>query len=119
MAEFIVSGSYDGHIRTMRAEYRRRREQLVEAIAQSSPETTVWRDACGFARDARARQRRRERVLSPTRVAPARRQGLDFIAIPKGRRARRIRGRVRGDCAERMVGRAGRVDIASALTHPV
>lgn len=41
MAEFIVSGSYDRHIRTMRAQYRRRREQLVAAVAQSSPTTTV------------------------------------------------------------------------------
>ncbi|MBB5166066.1 GntR family transcriptional regulator/MocR family aminotransferase [Mycobacterium sp. AZCC_0083] len=41
MAEFITSGSYDRHIRTMRAEYRRRREQLVAAVARSSPKTTV------------------------------------------------------------------------------
>jgi GntR family transcriptional regulator/MocR family aminotransferase len=41
MAEFITSGSYDRHIRTMRAEYRRRREQLVAAVARSSPTTTV------------------------------------------------------------------------------
>jgi GntR family transcriptional regulator/MocR family aminotransferase len=45
MAEFLVSGSYDGHIRTMRAQYRRRREQLVAAVAQSSPSSTV----CGLA----------------------------------------------------------------------
>lgn len=41
MAEFIMSGSYDRHIRTMRAQYRRRREQLVAAVARSSPQTTV------------------------------------------------------------------------------
>lgn len=41
MAEFIGSGSYDRHIRTMRAEYRRRREELAAAVARSSPETTV------------------------------------------------------------------------------
>src|ERR1700733_9904046 len=41
MAEFIVSGSYDKHIRTMRAQYHRRREQLVAAVARSSPQTTV------------------------------------------------------------------------------
>lgn len=41
MAEFIMSGSYDRHIRTMRAQYRRRREQLVAAVARSSPKTTV------------------------------------------------------------------------------
>ena len=41
MAEFIESGSYDRHIRTMRAQYRRRREQLVTALARSSPKTIV------------------------------------------------------------------------------
>ncbi len=41
MAEFISSGSYDRHIRTMRAQYRRRREQLVAAVSSSSPKTTV------------------------------------------------------------------------------
>jgi GntR family transcriptional regulator/MocR family aminotransferase len=41
MAEFIRSGSYDRHIRTMRAEYRRRRQQLVAPITASSPTTTV------------------------------------------------------------------------------
>jgi GntR family transcriptional regulator/MocR family aminotransferase len=41
MAEFIESGSYDRHIRTMRAQYRRRREQLVAAVAASSPTTAV------------------------------------------------------------------------------
>ncbi|BBX33256.1 GntR family transcriptional regulator [Mycolicibacterium mageritense DSM 44476 = CIP 104973] len=41
MAEFIVSGSYDRHIRTMRVQYRRRREELVNAVARSSPTSTV------------------------------------------------------------------------------
>lgn len=41
MAEFIVSGSYDRHIRTMRAQYLRRREQLVTAVARSSRKSTV------------------------------------------------------------------------------
>jgi GntR family transcriptional regulator / MocR family aminotransferase len=33
MAEFIGSGQYDRHIRRMRARYRRRRDALVEALA--------------------------------------------------------------------------------------
>lgn len=41
MAEFVESGSYDRHIRTMRAEYRRRREQLVAAVAESGSRTIV------------------------------------------------------------------------------
>jgi GntR family transcriptional regulator/MocR family aminotransferase len=41
MAEFIVSGSHDRHVRTMRTQYRRRREQLVAAVERSSPKSTV------------------------------------------------------------------------------
>jgi GntR family transcriptional regulator/MocR family aminotransferase len=41
MAEFIESGSYDRHIRTMRVEYRRRREQFVAAVARSAPKIAV------------------------------------------------------------------------------
>jgi GntR family transcriptional regulator/MocR family aminotransferase len=48
MAEFIASGSYDRHIRTMRVEYRRRREQLVAAVARSSPKSTVAGMAAGL-----------------------------------------------------------------------
>ena len=48
MAEFIVSGSYDRHIRTMRAEYLRRREQLVAAVARSSPKSAVAGMAAGL-----------------------------------------------------------------------
>jgi GntR family transcriptional regulator/MocR family aminotransferase len=48
MAEFIVSGSYDRHIRTMRAQYRRRREQLIAGVARSAPKTTVAGMAAGL-----------------------------------------------------------------------
>ncbi|MCW0214865.1 MAG: PLP-dependent aminotransferase family protein [Pseudonocardia sp.] len=37
LAELITSGVYDRHVRTMRARYRRRRDQLVEALARDSP----------------------------------------------------------------------------------
>ena len=33
MADFITSGQYDRHIRRMRLRYRRRRDALVEALA--------------------------------------------------------------------------------------
>jgi GntR family transcriptional regulator/MocR family aminotransferase len=41
MAEFIVSGAYDRHIRAMRAQYRNRREQLAMAVIRASPKSTV------------------------------------------------------------------------------
>jgi len=66
MAEFIVSGAYDRHVRTMRAKYRRRREELVAAIARSSPNTIlpgmaaglhVMLELAGGDESARSRQR--------------------------------------------------------------
>jgi GntR family transcriptional regulator/MocR family aminotransferase len=41
MADFIESGAYDRHIRTMRSRYRRRREQLVEAVVRHSPTSCI------------------------------------------------------------------------------
>ncbi|WP_033294227.1 PLP-dependent aminotransferase family protein [Amycolatopsis jejuensis] len=41
MATFITSGAYDRHIRAMRLHYRRRRDQLVAALAEHAPNTRV------------------------------------------------------------------------------
>ncbi|WP_344861028.1 PLP-dependent aminotransferase family protein [Amycolatopsis ultiminotia] len=41
MAAFISSGAYDRHIRAMRLRYRRRRDQLVAALAEHSPSARV------------------------------------------------------------------------------
>ena len=41
MADFIESGAYDRHIRTMRSRYRRRREQLVEAVERHTPTSSI------------------------------------------------------------------------------
>ena len=117
MAEFIVSGSYDRHIRTMRAEYRRRREQLVAAVARASPTTTVTGmpaglhvmlelaggDASALARSARVATTRRRgpRPVSPSRDPP---------------RTRRFGDRVRIACAKRVVGGLGRLDRTAAVT---
>jgi GntR family transcriptional regulator/MocR family aminotransferase len=37
LAEFITSGAYDRHVRSMRLRYRRRRDQLIAALAQRAP----------------------------------------------------------------------------------
>ncbi|MEE1671540.1 PLP-dependent aminotransferase family protein [Streptomyces sp. WAC07094] len=37
LAEFITSGAYDRHVRSMRQRYRRRRDQLVAALAERAP----------------------------------------------------------------------------------
>ncbi|MFD5427331.1 PLP-dependent aminotransferase family protein, partial [Streptomyces sp. NPDC127084] len=48
LAEFLVSGAYDRHVRAMRLRYRRRRDQLVEALAERAPEVTVSGIAAGM-----------------------------------------------------------------------
>ncbi|MEV4949099.1 PLP-dependent aminotransferase family protein [Streptomyces sp. NPDC053755] len=47
-AEFLGSGAYDRHVRAMRLRYRRRRDQLVEAVAAHSPVTRVSGIAAGL-----------------------------------------------------------------------
>ncbi|MFF5281695.1 PLP-dependent aminotransferase family protein [Streptomyces sp. NPDC013171] len=47
-AEFLRSGAYDRHVRAMRLRYRRRRDQLVAAVAEHSPETRVSGIAAGL-----------------------------------------------------------------------
>ncbi|MFJ9854600.1 PLP-dependent aminotransferase family protein [Streptomyces sp. NPDC101150] len=48
LADFITAGSYDRHIRRMRQRYRRRRDQLLEAITGHAPHLTVTGIAAGL-----------------------------------------------------------------------
>ncbi|WP_328319202.1 MocR-like pyridoxine biosynthesis transcription factor PdxR [Streptomyces sp. NBC_00388] len=48
LAEFIASGAYDRHVRSMRLRYRRRRDQLVEALAERAPDIRVSGIAAGL-----------------------------------------------------------------------
>ncbi|KRD14159.1 GntR family transcriptional regulator [Mycobacterium sp. Root265] len=48
LAEFIDSGSYDRHLRSMRLRYRRRRDQLVAALAERAPGIQVTGIAAGL-----------------------------------------------------------------------
>lgn len=48
LAEFIASGAYDRHVRAMRLRYRRRRDQLVAALAQRAPGIRVTGMAAGL-----------------------------------------------------------------------
>ncbi|GAA2817431.1 PLP-dependent aminotransferase family protein [Nonomuraea rubra] len=41
LAHFLRTGGYDKHLRRMRREYRRRRDALVEALAEQLPEVRV------------------------------------------------------------------------------
>ncbi|MFF7212913.1 PLP-dependent aminotransferase family protein [Streptomyces sp. NPDC008238] len=48
LAEFIVSGAYDRHVRSMRQRYRRRRDQLVAALAERAPGVRATGMAAGL-----------------------------------------------------------------------
>ncbi|MFF3843805.1 PLP-dependent aminotransferase family protein [Streptomyces sp. NPDC002328] len=48
LADFIVSGAYDRHVRRMRQRYRRRRDRLVEALAEHAPHVRVTGVAAGL-----------------------------------------------------------------------
>ncbi|MFI9047786.1 PLP-dependent aminotransferase family protein [Streptomyces sp. NPDC053427] len=48
LAEFLASGAYDRHLRGMRLRYRRRRDQLVAALAERAPHVHVSGIAAGL-----------------------------------------------------------------------
>jgi GntR family transcriptional regulator/MocR family aminotransferase len=48
LADFITSGTFDRHIRSRRQKYRRRRDQLIAALAQSAPRVRVRGMAAGL-----------------------------------------------------------------------
>ncbi|MEU1405150.1 PLP-dependent aminotransferase family protein [Streptomyces sp. NPDC005728] len=48
LADFLVSGSYDRHVRRMRQRYRRRRDRLVAALAAHAPHVEVTGIAAGL-----------------------------------------------------------------------
>lgn len=48
LADFIVSGAYDRHVRKMRQRHRRRRDQLVSALAERAPQVRVTGIAAGL-----------------------------------------------------------------------
>ncbi|MER7984103.1 PLP-dependent aminotransferase family protein [Streptomyces noursei] len=48
LAEFLASGAYDRHLRGMRLRYRRRRDQLVAALAEAAPHVHVSGIAAGL-----------------------------------------------------------------------
>ncbi|GLW16410.1 GntR family transcriptional regulator [Streptomyces sp. NBRC 13847] len=48
LADFLASGAYDRHLRGMRLRYRRRRDQLVAALAERAPHVRVSGIAAGL-----------------------------------------------------------------------
>lgn len=48
LAEFLTSGAYDRHVRAARLRYRRRRDALVQALADRAPDVRVTGIAAGL-----------------------------------------------------------------------
>ena len=48
LADFVVSGAYDRHVRRMRQRYRGRRDRLVAALAAHAPHIEVTGIAAGL-----------------------------------------------------------------------
>jgi GntR family transcriptional regulator/MocR family aminotransferase len=48
MADLIETGAYDRHVRAMRARYRRRRDQLIEAVATAAPDARITGMSAGL-----------------------------------------------------------------------
>ncbi|WP_129307267.1 PLP-dependent aminotransferase family protein [Streptomyces sp. L2] len=48
LAEFLTSGAYDRHVRASRLRYRRRRDALTAAVADTAPSVTVTGIAAGL-----------------------------------------------------------------------
>ncbi|GAA2233626.1 PLP-dependent aminotransferase family protein [Streptomyces amakusaensis] len=48
LADFIASGAYDRHVRRMRQRHRRRRDRLVEVLAERAPQVRVGGVAAGL-----------------------------------------------------------------------
>jgi GntR family transcriptional regulator/MocR family aminotransferase len=47
-AEFVTSGAFDRHVRGRRQNYRRRRDELIEALARNAPHVRVTGMAAGL-----------------------------------------------------------------------
>ncbi|MPY58157.1 MocR-like pyridoxine biosynthesis transcription factor PdxR [Streptomyces spongiae] len=48
LAEFLTSGAYDRHVRSVRLRYRRRRDDLVDAVREHAPDVRVTGIAAGL-----------------------------------------------------------------------
>jgi GntR family transcriptional regulator/MocR family aminotransferase len=65
LAEFIVTGEFDRHLRRMRSQYRARRDALLDALATELPEASVEGIAAGLHATIRLPDRYDEKALRP------------------------------------------------------
>jgi GntR family transcriptional regulator/MocR family aminotransferase len=76
-ADFLARGELDRHLRRMRGRYRRRRDLLVAAVADSLPEATVRGIAAGLHATVELTGDDDERAI----LRQARRRGIDLTTM--------------------------------------
>jgi GntR family transcriptional regulator / MocR family aminotransferase len=76
-ADFLARGELDRHLRRMRAHYRRRRDLLIEALAEALPEATVRGIAAGLHATVQLPDGYHEQAI----LRQARRRGIDLTTM--------------------------------------
>ncbi|MFH0251939.1 PLP-dependent aminotransferase family protein, partial [Streptomyces chitinivorans] len=82
LADFLDSGAYDRHVRAMRLRYRRRRDQLVAALAEHAPAVRVTGIAAGLHAVLELPPGAEESVLEAARRAGVALEGLARFRHP-------------------------------------
>ncbi|MFD6421446.1 PLP-dependent aminotransferase family protein [Streptomyces sp. NPDC060198] len=88
LAEFIASGAYDRHVRAMRLRYRRRRDQLVAALADRAPEIRISGIAAGLHAVLELPEGTERSVISAAAFQGLALEGLSYFRHPDAARER-------------------------------
>ncbi|MFD6529129.1 PLP-dependent aminotransferase family protein [Streptomyces sp. NPDC060184] len=88
LAEFIASGAYDRHVRAMRLRYRRRRDQLVAALAERAPDIRISGIAAGLHAVLELPEGTERSVISAAAFQGLALEGLSFFRHPDAERER-------------------------------
>ncbi|WP_327268502.1 PLP-dependent aminotransferase family protein [Streptomyces sp. NBC_01218] len=88
LAEFIASGAYDRHVRAMRLRYRRRRDQLVAALAERAPDIRISGIAAGLHAVLELPEGTERSVISAAAFQGLALEGLSFFRHPDADRER-------------------------------
>jgi GntR family transcriptional regulator/MocR family aminotransferase len=83
LAEFIVSGAYDRHVRASRLRYRRRRDALVAALALHAPDVHVTGIAAGLHAVLRLPPGTEQSVVQSAAWQGVALHGLSYFRHPK------------------------------------
>ena len=82
LAEFITNGAYDRHIRRARLSYRRRRDRLVQTVAERAPAVTVSGIAAGLHVVAELPDRPEDEVIAAAAEHGVAVEGLGTFTSP-------------------------------------